>query len=382
MHHEGQCLKIFSLITSRPDNIALLDDSTFNQVLSIAAIALGKLQKNPASTELEAIKYHSAALESVNKRLKDPIHGNSDGVVASVVGFACHSRQTADFDAWAMHMKALQKILDTRGGVDSVTMRNLRFLLFLIDTAGCCTRDIRPIFALPVHILPAVAELHSRCSARPQVEGLLSRLVKQYPSTKALSEIVRDLSVVTQYFEHESKTDSYFYQPSNKSGDWLVPLVHRCLDLVPNDSDVTGQAELTVSEALRHATILFMQPVRRRFGINTGSSEQRVRKLKKILQQPLAVWHGFEALLRWIIVSASTEARAIEERLWLAGLLASYGPFQDSSRDDHMRSLRSFIWKEDVFEDPVADFLSQVEDIQLSSPIWPPSKSALCLQTV
>jgi hypothetical protein len=36
-----------------PVHIALLDESTFNQVLSVAALGLGKLQKDPSSTELE-----------------------------------------------------------------------------------------------------------------------------------------------------------------------------------------------------------------------------------------------------------------------------------------------------------------------------------------
>ena len=40
---------------------------------------------------LRAIKYHSAALESVNKRLGHPYHGKTDGIVASVLGFASHS---------------------------------------------------------------------------------------------------------------------------------------------------------------------------------------------------------------------------------------------------------------------------------------------------
>jgi hypothetical protein len=35
------------------DDIASIDDSVFNQVLSISAKALGRLQRNPDATELE-----------------------------------------------------------------------------------------------------------------------------------------------------------------------------------------------------------------------------------------------------------------------------------------------------------------------------------------
>lgn len=210
----------------------------------------------------------------------------------------------------------------------------------------------------------------------------LDRLVGKFPDIKALSEIVRDLSLVIQFFEYKTKTDPYFYQPSNMSGNWLLPLIHRCLDLVPDDTDQLDHSELTVFEGLRHATILFMQPVRRHFGINTGSCDQRVRKLRTILQGSLAPWDGNEALLRWIIVAASAEAGKVEERLWFASLLASHEPFQETTEDEHLRALRSFIWKEDVFEAPVADLMSQVEDIKLSSPIWPPSKSTLRLHAM
>lgn len=222
-----------------------------------------------------------------------------------------------------------------------------------------------------------MSDLFTEYSVPAVVNEQLSRLVGKYPTTKPLSEIVRDLSLVVQFFEYKTKTDPYFYQPSNMSGNWLLPLVHRCLDLVPDDTSRMDHSELMVFEALRHATILFMQPVRRRFGINTGSCDQRVHKLRTILQESLALWDGNEALLRWIIVAASTEASAIEERLWFAAFLAAHEPFLETSEDEHLTALRSFIWKVDVFAVPVAEFLSQVEEIKLNSPIWPPSKSAL-----
>lgn len=47
-------------------------------------------------------------------------------------------RQIADIDTWNMHMRALKRILDTRGGADSIKIPNLRSIIFLVDTAGCC----------------------------------------------------------------------------------------------------------------------------------------------------------------------------------------------------------------------------------------------------
>lgn len=45
------------------DDIAPLDESTFNQVLSIAAIALGRLQQDPTKMELEARRLRCCAFD-------------------------------------------------------------------------------------------------------------------------------------------------------------------------------------------------------------------------------------------------------------------------------------------------------------------------------
>ena len=218
-------------------------------------------------------------------------------------------------------------------------------------------------------------DLYSRYSVPATVSEQLTRLVRRYPSAIEITEIMKDLSVIIQWFDDETKLDPKFYLPSNISGIWLLPLAHRCLELIPSDSDEIEQSELMILEALRHATILFMQPIRRRFGVNPGPTDLRVRKLRAILQQSLDRWHGFEALFRWIVVAARMEARMIEDQLWFAGVLAMYEPFQQLEEEEHLNALRAFIWKEDVFEEPFADFMDQVNEIKISSPIWPPPKS-------
>lgn len=112
--------------------VACIDEGCFNQVLSIAALSLGQLQQETQVLDTDAIRYHAAALSSVNVRLGDPNTGNTDGVIAAVTGFACHSRQVGEEDSWDLHMRGLETILQTRGGVKSVNGNtHLRRLLFL-----------------------------------------------------------------------------------------------------------------------------------------------------------------------------------------------------------------------------------------------------------
>lgn len=41
--------------------------------------------------EEEAVALHSQALQSVNKRLSDPVESVSDGIIATILSFACFS---------------------------------------------------------------------------------------------------------------------------------------------------------------------------------------------------------------------------------------------------------------------------------------------------
>lgn len=327
------------------------------------------------------MKYHNAAIVSVNSRLGHPELGNTDGIVASIVGFACHSRQTANYDIWQTHMEALDRILHTRGGPDSVKLPMLRLLLYLVDTTGCCealtcarawlhndtdvsagTRDLRPRFRLPKEFLPDPAQLYLQYTVAPEVVAQLNSLLQKYPAARRIARIIKDLGVIIQWLNDESLKDSEFYQPSSISGKWLVPLVYRCLDLKPDETERPGDPEVQMLEILRHSVILFMQPIRRRFAINTGPLNLHILKLRCILETQSIEWQNLEPLLRWCIVSAGIEATTTEDQAWFATLLASHEAFQNVHSDAHLRALPAFIWKEDILKDLVLHFLLQVED--------------------
>ena len=243
----------------------------------------------------------------------------------------------------------------------------------MVNAESCLigTRDVRPKFPLPVHILPPVERLYTKYAVSPEVEVQMELWLQRYPKRRKIVEIIRDLSVMVQWFEVEAAFDPYFYQPSNVSGRWIVPLAHRALDLIPEDIDAIAEDGFEMQEILRHAVTLFVQPIRRRFHIDTGPSEIRLRKLKGVLHRHLNNWAASETLLRWVIVAAGVEANKIEDQLWFAGVLATHRHFKHMQEDEHLMALQSFIWMDDVFEERMARFMSQVADIRDSAPIWP-----------
>jgi hypothetical protein len=125
--------------------MSLSDPALFYEILShisrdITASFPGYAKKK------QAFALHSQALRSVNKRLSDPFESVSDGIIATILGFACFSvscilsfkdryaNEMQHFDRdWAsynMHMEGLRTIIMLKGGIHAIDHnRILRLLL-------------------------------------------------------------------------------------------------------------------------------------------------------------------------------------------------------------------------------------------------------------
>jgi hypothetical protein len=96
--------------------------------------------------ENQGLTLHSQALGSVNKRLSDPIESISDGIIATILGFACFSvscllssrdryanemhHSDGDWASYNMHMEGLPTIIRLKGGLHALDHnRILRLLL-------------------------------------------------------------------------------------------------------------------------------------------------------------------------------------------------------------------------------------------------------------
>lgn len=76
--------------------VGMVDKSAFQLTLGNAAYCFNKetsLYKGQVfdrgETE-ESMRFYTAAMESVERRLRDPVDGVSEGVIGTVMGFACH----------------------------------------------------------------------------------------------------------------------------------------------------------------------------------------------------------------------------------------------------------------------------------------------------
>jgi len=73
------------------------DDAGFRQILCTSLCHKARLQNK--SNPLEAITLSTAAIQSVSSRLMHPVLSTSDGVIISLIAFACHAVSRT---AWKM----------------------------------------------------------------------------------------------------------------------------------------------------------------------------------------------------------------------------------------------------------------------------------------
>lgn len=128
-----------------------LDSGIFYHSLSISAFCLSgqfPLREKQALIS-EGVYYHLKGLNSVNSRLGDRSQRQSDGILVSIMGIAIHTLTPAEqgwcwetaqskqlsnevsVDQFVLHFRALKSILDSRGGVETISNRVLRHWLYM-----------------------------------------------------------------------------------------------------------------------------------------------------------------------------------------------------------------------------------------------------------
>lgn len=65
------------------------DDAAFRQILCTSSSHMTRLREEAENAE--AITLSTDAIRSINGRLHDPILGISDGVITTILAFACHA---------------------------------------------------------------------------------------------------------------------------------------------------------------------------------------------------------------------------------------------------------------------------------------------------
>lgn len=90
----------------------VLDDAGFRQILSTSSAHMTVLREGTETAE--AVSLSSQAVQSLNSRISDPTLCTSDGVMSTILAFACHSVSEAPLNNPSRVSKASKRIT-TRG---------------------------------------------------------------------------------------------------------------------------------------------------------------------------------------------------------------------------------------------------------------------------
>lgn len=67
----------------------VVDDAGFRQILCTSSAHMMRLREGTETAE--AIALSTKAIQSLNRRIADPVLGISDGVIVTILAFACHA---------------------------------------------------------------------------------------------------------------------------------------------------------------------------------------------------------------------------------------------------------------------------------------------------
>ncbi|KAM3072513.1 hypothetical protein ACMFMG_009311 [Clarireedia jacksonii] len=121
--------------------LGLTDPALFYEVLSQIAANVFMLRNGDENIgdDPQSIVLHSRAINSVRRRLLDPVEGISDGIIGAILAFACFSHGTSNWADYDIHMDALYKIIQARRGISCLSTNPvLRQLVSGIDLAVTC----------------------------------------------------------------------------------------------------------------------------------------------------------------------------------------------------------------------------------------------------
>ncbi|KAH6715632.1 hypothetical protein BKA61DRAFT_605001 [Leptodontidium sp. MPI-SDFR-AT-0119] len=297
--------------------IARDDASAFHQFLANAAlhrtlyISEGKILRSH-----EATAFHYKALQLANRKIGNIEERVSDGMIATALIMAAYNHILLDLEAWNMHMDGIEKILNLRGGIETLNSNmRLRLLVSWLDVTGSCSLDRMPRFPLPNQYAPELPNLDDYRS--PFAQYLRGMWQICYPNHPEISCLMDDLRVFNSLLGAEATwSTGRIWADGIVSGFWLNHIVRQslCLQAAVDLND----AGSVICEAFRLGVLLYLAEIRRQFGVYPVVMHIHVSKVKALLKYSDVSWRSFLPLKIWVVAMALIEANTSQDKYWFA----------------------------------------------------------------
>ncbi|KAK0116002.1 hypothetical protein ONS95_013039 [Cadophora gregata] len=344
--------------------ISILDAAAFHQLLSGAATYFNNLRNGDSlQADEESLAHHTYSLQLINRQMRDVKLATTDGVISSIIGFACYYHLVGDLRSWKMHLDGLKEIVHSRGGIQTLnSVRFLRIMLSCIDISGSCTLDDVPNFPL-AYPISTIQPSMPFSNLESKYRRISNNLAFTFRDNFALVELLVDLIRESSHLQSEIQlTEGKILMDSIYICDYTNPLLHRLLSL-PRQKHASKVADM--AEMIRLAAILYLIGIRQSFGIYPTRVTSQIRKLSVLLMTSetdsaqARMWkdRGLGCIQLWIIVVGGVLCDEKDGASWFAKHLhAAMHRMSVATYGDLEGFLKGFSWVDEIHGTLLKDF--------------------------
>ncbi|KFX97610.1 hypothetical protein V490_02708 [Pseudogymnoascus sp. VKM F-3557] len=347
-HLHGNTCPMFKTLNNIGFFKTVLDEAAFRQLLCTSSAHMTRLRdvtENP-----ESIILSTQAIQSISSRIADPVQGISDGVLITILAFACHAVMFNDINGALTHFNGVEAIIQRRGGLQcfksNPVLRTVIFWYGLrrkftlvtkeyrVDVNAAFLQDNVPRFPIPYDILP-------RVYGDENVAVSESKLL-QACTTNGMISAIYDLLSLNQFMVNKVKLGD-LWDNAVFAGLYIVPLLSKLLS-VRHDAFGTILAK---EESCRVGALLYLSGIRRRFGVAL-ISDIHVQSLKNaILEDDSST---INPILPWLLVIGGSQSFQLEDREWFVSTTTSLLLRQNSTWKELMAAVQDVLWVEGILE--------------------------------
>ncbi|KAH6638809.1 hypothetical protein C7974DRAFT_387349 [Boeremia exigua] len=321
----------------------------------------------PSQDNAQALAHHQKALSLARKLMSDPAKHTSNEALGTIVSFTCHHALLGSFAGgeYKKHQDALLKMIELKGGFDSIDWEPLRITVSWSDLIGSFAQDLPPTVPLPCKW-----EVDSRSPpGSPRPHNSMSLMWKQQSPMRLdwvtiFDDIVQLISLDRAFNEQQ-------FELAVTSGSWIEPTVYRLLAIRPLQFGY--DREHILEEVCRLGTLLFLAPFWRVLGLSIVRTAAISRNLLLVLLQYKTEWNEIKPLLVWTLYSAAIETIDLAERSQYVFMLAMVmSGMQLENWSELLDVVKGVLWVDGVFagsddliRDEVMSIVSQKSSAQV-----------------
>lgn len=347
--------------------VGLMDAAAFHQVLAVLAIHLPfnrskELNKSMDYETTEIVLHHAEAIKMLNTRMQDVHAATSDGTIGTIVLMVCHSYMQEDFNMWRAHMRGMKHLLKIRkanaslggtedGGCGSLSLSPaLRMTLEWVDSTGSLAQDTPPVFPFPSHLVPFHPVFPPTIHLPPYLYVVQTALASTFSNLSLICDLFMDIAKLSALADAGARSNSSFWMGESSiswGATFLEPVTYRLLALQDRVNPLDTSSIL--QETMRLSLLIYLGPIRRKFGIFIMKMMIQLGKLLAVLRESIDLGVELNGLILWIVTIGAMEASetTLQDQFdsILNELLLDLGIIPSSAWEKRLQDL---MWVEDV----------------------------------